>query len=195
MRTRSLIIGVFLCAAILPAVLAASLYTQARHDPRLWSADDCSPLDNILFAGVILRACSISLVGEGVALAAFVFWQWRLREHIEWAFVLGWAVFFVVATLTAWWLSQMALAAYTQFYDSVPAGAAHDAKAALDLHKQLDKTMGSFLGAGAVFLFMTGTSAVLCGIKAWKFFEVEELDEEIAVHEEQRHHEHPGTTR
>ena len=196
MRTRLIVVDVFLCAAVLPAAIAASAYAQARHDPCLWSADYCSPLDNIIFAGAILRACSISLIGQGVALAAFVFWQWRLRERIlreriEWASVLGWAVFFVVAILIAWWLSQVALDAYSQLYYSIPAGAGHDAKDVIDFHKQIDKTLRSFLGFGVVVLLMTGISAILCSIKAWRFVDVEELDHEIAVHEEHQRHEHP----
>jgi len=194
MRTRLIVIGAFLCAAIAPAILAASLYAQARHDPCLWSADYCSPLDNLLFGGAVLRACAISLLGQGIALAALIFWQWRLRERIDWAAVLGGVAFFVTVIVIAWGLSQVALDAYSQLYYSVPAGAGHDAKAVLDFHKQLDKTLRSFLGFGVVVLLMTGISAVLCSIKAWRFVDVEELDHEIAVHEEHRRHEHPEST-
>jgi hypothetical protein len=194
MRTRLIVIGLFVGAAILPAILAASLYTQARHDPCLWSDDYCSPLDNALFVGAVLRGCAISLIGQGIAIAALVLWQWRSRESIDWPSVLGGVAFFAVVSLIAWGLSQAALDAYSQLYYSVPAGAAHDAKVALDFRDRLDKALSSFLGFGVVFVLITVTSAVLGGINAWKFVDVEELDHEIAVHEAHRRHEHPEIT-
>jgi hypothetical protein len=144
--------------------------------------------------GAVVRGCAISLIGQGVAIAALVFWQWRSRESIDWPTVLGGVAFFAVVSLIAWGLSQAALDAYSQLYYSVPAGAAHDAKVALDFHQRLDKVLSSFIGFGGVFVLITVISAVLGGINAWKFVDVEELDHEIAVHEAHRRHEHPETT-
>jgi hypothetical protein len=191
MRTRVIVIGAFLCATVLPAALAASAYAHARHDPCLWGADYCSPLDNLLFAGAVFRGCAVSLLAQGVALAALVFWQWRSREVIDWSSVLGGATYLLIVVVIAWGLSQAALNAYAQFYYSVPAGAAHDAKAVLDFHTSLGKAMANFTGLGAVFAFMTGTSAILRGLNVWNVLKSEELDHEIARHEEHQRHEHP----
>jgi hypothetical protein len=65
MRTRLIVIGAFLCAAVLPAALAASLYAQARHTPCVWSADNCGLLNNILSAGVVIRGCAVVLLKRG----------------------------------------------------------------------------------------------------------------------------------
>jgi hypothetical protein len=194
MRTRLIVIGVFLCAAVLPAALAASAYAQARHDPCLWSADYCSPLDNLLFAGAVFRGCAISLFAQAATLAALIFWQWRSRKDLDWEALCAGIIFFPLLIAIAWGISEAALNAYAQFYYSVPTGAGHDAKVVLDFQTQLGKAMSNFTRLGAVFVFMTGVSAILCGLKIWNFLKSEELDHEIAAHEEHRRHEHPEST-
>jgi hypothetical protein len=57
MRTRLIIIGALLCAAIQPAALAASVHAQARHSRRHCNVDCCVPLNSLIFNGGILRAC------------------------------------------------------------------------------------------------------------------------------------------
>ena len=73
MRARLIVIGAFLCAAILPAALAASLYTQARHVPCVWSAENCGLLNNVLSAGAVIRGCAVVLLVQGIARLALRF--------------------------------------------------------------------------------------------------------------------------
>ena len=73
MRARLIVIGAFLCAVILPAGLAASLYTQARHVPCVWSAENCGLLNNVLSAGAVIRGCAVVLLVQGIARLALRF--------------------------------------------------------------------------------------------------------------------------
>jgi hypothetical protein len=76
MRARLIVIGAFLCAAVLPTTLAASLYAQARHVPCVWSADYCVPLNGLILDGSILRGSAIVFGAEAITRGALSGWHW-----------------------------------------------------------------------------------------------------------------------
>jgi hypothetical protein len=179
MRTRLLVIGVYLGAVALPA----AFYLQASRAPCPWNADYCGPLDTILAASAILRASALIFLVEGVTDLVRVLLSWRAREGIHWPSVLfsiGASLFFLALSLT---LSQTALDAYARFYASIPRGPLHDARLVLDIHRRLNQAMLDAARVGAVFVGMTTVSVVLCVLDLWHAFDREELEREIALHE------------
>ena len=191
MRTRLIVIGAFLCATILPAALAASVYTQARHVPCLWSADYCGLLNNVLSDGAVFRGCAIVSLIQGATLITLDFKRWREHEQINWPSKYIDVVLLLLFVALAWGLSQAALDAYGYFYSTVPAGAPHDAQIVVDFNKRLDKAMLDSANLAAFFIWATGLEMAICIYMLWKAFESEELEHEIAVHEVHRRHEYP----
>jgi hypothetical protein len=191
MRTRLIVIGTFLCAAVLPAALAASAYAQARHDPCLWSAQNCSLLNNVLSAGAVIRGCAVVLLDQGVMRLALRVWRWRAHERIKWPSLCVYAVLLLLLVALVWGLSQAALNAYAHFYANVPADIPLDARKVADFNNGLDKAMLDSARLAALFVWAAGLEMGICIYKLWKAFEIEELDHEIAVHEEHRRRKHP----
>jgi uncharacterized membrane protein YidH (DUF202 family) len=194
MRTRLIVIGAFVCAAILLAAFVASLYAQARHDPCAWSAQNCGLLNNLLSAGAVIRGCAVVLLVQGVARLVLKIWRWRAHEPIEWSSLCVCAVLLLLLVTLVWGLSQAALDAYARYYSTVPADTPLDARKVADFHMGLDKAMLSSARLAALFIWAAGLEMGICIYKLWKAFEAEELDHEIALHEEHRRHEHPEAT-
>jgi hypothetical protein len=189
MRARLIVISAFLCASILPAALAASLYAQARHVPCVWSAENCGLLNNVLSAGAVFRGCAIVLLAQGIMRLALRFWRRRAHEQIKWSLCVD-AILLLLFVALTWGLSQAALDAYGYFYNHVPSNAPHDAQIVVDYHKSLDKAMLDSARLAALFVWAAGLEMGICIYRLWKAFEIEELDHEIAVHEEHLRQEH-----
>src|SRR5262245_28529904 len=171
MRTRLIVMGVFLCAAILPAALVAALYAQARHVPCVWSADNCGLLNNVLSAGAVFRGCAVVLLVQGITRLAFRFWRWRAHEQLKWASTYADMVLLALLVALVWGLSQAALDAYGYFYAHVPADAPHDAQIVVDFDKRLDKAMLESARLAAFFVCAAGLEMGICVYKLWKAFE------------------------
>jgi hypothetical protein len=101
---------------------------------------------------------------------------------------------FALGIAVTWGLSQAALDAYAHFYYSVPAGAPHGAQIAVDFNKRLDKAVLDSMRFGVYFVVMSALSLTISVFDLWKAFDAEELDHEIALHEEHRRQEHSETT-
>jgi nitrate reductase gamma subunit len=194
MRTRLIVIGAFVCLVVLLAAFVASLYTQARHIPCVWSAQNCGLLNNVLSAGAVLRGCAIVLLAQGVTRLTLRLWRWRAHEQIKWASTCADMVLLLLLVALVWGLSQAALDAYGYFYGHVPADAPHDAQTVVDFDKSLDKAMLDSARLAALFVWAAGLEMGICIYKLWKAFEIEELDHEIAIHEEHLRHERAETT-
>lgn len=119
MRTRLIVISAFVCVAVLPAALVASLYAQARHVPCVWSAQNCGLLNNLLSAGVVIRGCAVVVLVQGAVRLAFRFR--RAHEHIRWLSLCVDAILLLLFVALDWGLSQAALDAYAHFYSTAPA--------------------------------------------------------------------------
>jgi hypothetical protein len=193
MRTRLIVIGAFACLVVLLAVFVASLYVQARHVPCLWSAQNCGLLNNLLSTGAVIRGCAVVLLVQGTVRLALRFWRWRTREQIKWPSLCADVILLLLLVALVWALSQAALDAYAHYYSSVPADAPLDARKVADFNQSLDKVMLDSARLAAGFVCVTGVETAICIYKLWKAFDMQELDHEIAVHEEQRRHEHPDT--
>ncbi|HEX3270318.1 MAG TPA: hypothetical protein VHR15_06690 [Ktedonobacterales bacterium] len=193
MRTRLIVIGAFVCSAILPAALVASLYAQARHVPCVWSAQNCSLLNNLLSAGAVIRGCAVVLLIQGGAHLALRLWRSRAHEPIKWPSLCVDAILLLLFAALAWGLSQAALDAYGYFYSNVPADNPLDARKVADFNKGLDKAMLDSARLAAGFVWAAGVEVAICIYTLWKAFDEQELNHEIAVHEEHRRHEHPET--
>ncbi len=191
MRTRLIVIGAFLCAAVLPAALIASLYAQARHIPCIWSAGDCGLLNNVLSAGAVLRSCAVILLVQGIMRLALRLWRWRAREQIKWASLCFDVVLLLILVALVWGLSQAASDAYGYFYSHVPADRPLNARKVADFNKGLDKAMLDSARLAAGFVWATGIEVAICIDRLWKAFDIQELNHEIAVHEAHQRHEHP----
>jgi hypothetical protein len=191
MRTRLIVIGAFLFAAVLPAALIASLYAQARHIPCVWSAQNCGLLNNVLSAGAVIRGCAVVLLVQGGAHLALRLWRWRAHEQIKWPSLCVDVILLLLFVALAWDLSQAALDAYAHFYANVPADIPLDAHKVADYNKGLDKAMLDSARLAALFVWAAGLDVAICIYQLWKAFDIEELNHEIAVHEEHRRHEHP----
>jgi hypothetical protein len=194
MRTRLIVIGASVCAAVLPAALIASLYAHARHIPCAWSAQNCGLLNNLLSDGAVIRGCAVVLLVQGVTRLALRVWKWRARGQIKWPSFCVDAVLLLLFVALAWGLSQAALDAYARFYSTVPADIPLDARKVADFNQGLDKAMLDSSYLAALFVWAAGLEAAVCVTRLWNAFEIEELDHEIAIHEEHRRHEHPETT-
>jgi nitrate reductase gamma subunit len=195
MRTRLIVIGAFVCAAIVPAILAAALYTQARHVPCVWSAQNCGLLNNVLSAGAVMRGSAVVLLVQGAARLTLTLWRWRAHEQIKWLSLCVDAILLLLFVAVAWGLSQSALDAYARYYSTVPADIPLDARKLTDFNKGLDKAMFDAARLAALFVWAAGLETAICVCKVWEAFDVEQLDHEIAVHEEHWRHEHPDALR
>jgi hypothetical protein len=194
MRTRLIVISAFLCAAILPAVLAAALYMQARHVHCIWSADYCVPLNGLIFDGSILRGSTFAFGVEAITFGALAGWRWMAEGKIDWTEAIIWALFLCALVILSWILSSWALDVYQRLYDIAPARPAYDAERARQYKEMLynaSRDYGGFeLGLGV----LATAFLVTCVIKIWSAFDLQDLDHEIAAHEEHRRHEHPEAT-
>jgi hypothetical protein len=191
MRTRLIVIGAFICVAVLPAALAASLYAQARHVPCVWSAQNCGLLNNVLSAGAVIRGCAVVLLVQGAVRLALRFWRWRAHKQIRWLSFCVDAILLLLFVALAWSLSQAALDAYARFYSTVPADIPLDARKVADFTQGLDKAMLDSSRLAVFYIWASGLEMAICVYRLWKAFEIDELDHEIALHEEHRRHEHP----
>jgi hypothetical protein len=191
MRTRLIVIGAFVCVAVLPAMLAASLYVRARHVPCIWSAQNCGLLNNVLSAGAVIRGCAVVLLVQGGAYLALRLWRWRAHEPIKWLSLCVDAILLLLFVTLAWELSQAALDAYGYFYAHVPADSPLDARKVADFNQGLDKAMLDSARLAVGFVWAAGVDVAICIYSIWKAFDVQDLNHEIAVHEEHRRHEHP----
>jgi hypothetical protein len=194
MRTRLIVIGAFVCLVVLLAALVAALYAQARHDPCIWSAQNCGLLNNLLSAGAVMRGCAVVLLIQGVARLALRLWRWRAHEPIRWPSLCADIVLLLLLVALVWGLSQAALDPYTRYYSTVPADAPLDARKVADFRMGLDKAMLDSARLAALFIWAAGLEMGICIYKVWNAFETEELDHEIALHEELRRQEHPEAT-
>jgi nitrate reductase gamma subunit len=191
MRTRLIVIGVFVCLVVLLAAFVASLYVQARHNPCVWSAQNCGLLNNVLSAGAVLRGCAVVLLAQGVTRLTLKFWRWRAGEQRRWSSLCFDVVLLLLLVAVVWGLSQAALDAYGHFYSTVPADIPLDARKVADFNKGLDKAMLDSARLAAGFVWATGVEVAICIDRLWKAFDIQELNHEIAVHEAHQRHEHP----
>ncbi|HEY7020966.1 MAG TPA: hypothetical protein VH349_07610 [Ktedonobacterales bacterium] len=132
---------------------------------------------------------------QGVVRLALRFWRWRAHKQIRWLSFCVDAILLLLFVALAWGLSQAALDAYARFYSTVPADIPLGARKVADFNKGLDKAMLDSARLAAGFVWAAGLETAICITRLWKAFEIEELDHEIAVHEEHQHREHPETTR
>lgn len=194
MRTRLIVIGAFLCAAILPAIVSGLLYAQARHTPCLWSADYCVPLNSLIFDGSILRGSVLAFGAEAIAFGTLAGWRWMTEGKIDWSNTIMWALFLCALVVVSWILSLWALDVYQRLYEIAPAQPGYDAARAHQYREMLynaSRDYGGFAlvaGAFATAFLVTGV------VKIWNAFDLQDLDHEIALHEDHRCHEHREAT-
>jgi hypothetical protein len=132
---------------------------------------------------------------QGAARLALRCWRWRAGERFKWPSLCVDVILLLLLVALVWGLSQAALDAYGQFYSTVPADILSDARKVADFNQGLDKAMLDSARLAAGFVCVSGTETAICSYKLWKAFDLQELDHEIALHEEQRSREHPATTR
>jgi hypothetical protein len=192
-RTRIIVIGAFLCAAVLTAILAVVLYLQARHIPCQWSADYCSPLGNLIFAGAVVRGCAVTLIIVGVTCGVLVYWRWRLHGTRHWSVILvagAIGVILVLGSTAIWALSQAALDTYVQFYNSVPAGAAEDSREAINFLHQVEGAMDGFIWLGRALVIIVGVAVTACALKIWQYFDIQQRNTTRALEYKYLPHKH-----
>jgi hypothetical protein len=176
---------------VLLAAFVGSLYTQARHDPCVWSAQNCGLLNNVLSAGAVLRGCAVALLAQGVTRPTLRLWRWRAGEQTGWLSLRFDVFLLLLLVVVVWGPSQAALDAYGHFYSTLPADSPRDARKVADFNKGLDKAMLDSARVAAGFVWATGVEVAICINRLWKAFDVQELNHEIAAHEEHLRHEHP----
>lgn len=190
MRMRIIVVVAFLCAAVLFAVLAATLYMQARHVPCRWTTDYCSPLDNLIFEGAVVRGCAVALIIVVLARGALIYWRWRLHETTLWSVILVEGAMLVLGIAVVWALSQAALDTYTQLYSSVPIGAAGRSREVLVFLNQLDRATGDFYWLGRALAITTGLAVVACAVRIWHTFDIEQRNTTRALQYKYLPHKH-----
>lgn len=129
------------------------------------------------------------LLLQGAARLTLTLWRRRAHEQIKWPYLCVDAIVLLLFVAIARELSQSALDAYTYFYSTVPADIPLDARKVSDFNQGLDKSMFDSARLAAWSVWVAGLETAICIYKVWKAFDVEELDHEIAVHEEHRRHE------
>ncbi len=142
-----------------------------------------------------MRGSAVVLLVQGGARLMLMPWRWRAHEQIKWPCLCADAILLLLFVAVAWELSQAALDAYTHFYSAVPADVSLDARKVSDFNKGLDKAMFDSARLAAFFVWASGLETAMCIYKVWKALDGEELNHEIALHEEHRRHEHPDATR
>jgi hypothetical protein len=193
MRTRIIVIGAFLCAAVLPAILAVVLYLQERHVPCRWSADYCSPLDNLIFAGAVVRGCAVTLIIVGLTCGALVYWRWRLHGTRHWSVILvagAISAILVLGSMVIWALAQAALDTYAQLFNSVPAGAAKESHEAITFLNQLEGAMHGFIWLGRALVIIVGVAVTAYAFRIWHTFDIQERNLERALEYKYLPHKH-----
>lgn len=193
MRTRIIVIGAFLCAAVLPAVLAAALYVRARHVHCIWSADYCVPLNGLVLSGSGLRGSAITFGAEAIALGALAGWHWLTRHKLDWSDAVLWALFLCGLAVASWILSRWALDVYQRLYEIAPAQPSYDAERTRQYHEMLYNAYNDYSSFGIIAIIFAVAFLITCFVKLWRAFRLQELDDEIALHEERLSHEHAET--
>src|SRR4029077_7727202 len=137
------------------------------------SADYCSPLSNLVFAGAVVRGCVVALITVGLARGALVYWRWRWNETIHWSVVLIGGVMLVLGIVIVWWLSQAALDTYVQLYKSIPAGATKDSSEAVAFLNQVEGARDGFIWLGRALAIITGVAVTACSVRIWTAFDIQ----------------------
>jgi hypothetical protein len=195
MRTRLMIIGACVCATIFPAIVAAAFYMRARHDPCLWSADYCIPLNGLIVDGGILRGSALALGIEAISFGALAGRRWMTEGKIDWSDTIMWALFLCAAIILSWIFSRWALDVYLRLYEIAPAQPTHDAERARHYRVMLYNASQDYGGCALIAGTLAAAFLVTSVVKLWNAFALQDLDHEIAVHEEHRRHEHPDAAR